>query len=148
MRTKTSANQPEDRLGKGQVEPKAFTCAEDPVISAVSPHQANPVQDAAEVSHSPLPWDSTGWDIHDRELRHVCKVRYASDEFTYHDMMRNGENTNLIVHACNAHYDLIAACEAALTALTHHQHGMVISGAPEIINSLKAAIEKATRGLP
>lgn len=36
--------------------------------------------------------------------------------------------------------ELLAACELSWTALTHYQHGMVISGVPELLCRIDSAI--------
>lgn len=81
------------------------------------------------------------------------------DPFQYHHVV--GRNDNVPIHsgACmdawiadaprrarleDAAPELYEALQLAHTALTHHDHGMVISGVPELLARFEAVLAKVT----
>ncbi len=92
----------------------------------------------SESKHTPLPWNACGgskcqcgmiWG-NDNHIVTVTKVDPAEAE----------ANTAFIVRACNSHYDLLEACQAAVAERTSP------FWIPRVTECLQAAIAKATKG--
>lgn len=96
--------------------------------------------------HTPLPWfemnsHKAGFrniahqDPNDlRHTTHICEL-FPSTEAV--------PNCSFIVTACNAHYDLLNACKAALPLLERMSTGVTKELARDAAGPIKAAITKA-----
>lgn len=94
-----------------------------------------------ENKHAPLPYrvdeeryivDANSNDVADMD---ACHRTEAIDE-----------TAAFVVRACNAHYDLIAACEKLINYRNQNTLNFQLEKADTYIDMMRAAVEKATGG--
>jgi len=97
--------------------------------------------------HTPIPWDWTGATIHTKSGVDDPALRIARvfDE-SHTDAVKNHEEANanaaFIVQACNAHDELLAACEDFVYAIEGYEKRTGIIQFHPSVDKARAAIAK------
>lgn len=97
--------------------------------------------------HTALPWEVSNWRICAMNVPNGCKVICDTANNKATRTEENAANAAFIVRAVNAHYEMVAACQAiadaAAQANSCEQLGGLVSAR---LGAIHAAIAKATGG--